>query len=123
MPDFGALTAVRGGTVSRPDAAAGGGKERFALRFRGFIRAPRPGVYVFYLHSDDGSKLAVAGREVVAIDGVHGMTEEGGEIALGAGWHEIEIVYFQSTGDLGLDLLWAGPGIKKGPVPAWSFGR
>jgi hypothetical protein len=123
LPDFGALTAVRGGTVSRPDAAAGGGKERFALRFRGLIRAPRPGVYVFYLHSDDGSKLSVAGREVVAIDGVHGMTEEGGEIALGAGWHEIEIVYFQSTGDLGLDLLWAGPGIKKGPVPAWSFGR
>ena len=123
LPDFGTLTAVRGGTVSRPDAAAGGGKEKYALRFRGFIRAPRPGVYVFYLNSDDGSKLSVAGREVVAIDGVHGMTEEGGEIALGTGWHEIEIVYFQSTGDFGLDLLWAGPGIKKGPVPAWSFGR
>jgi len=123
LPDVGTLTSVRGGTVSRPSAAAGGGQERFALRFRGCIRAPRPGVYVFYLNSDDGSKLSVAGREVVAIDGVHGMTEEGGEIALGAGWHEIEIVYFQSTGDLGLDLLWAGPGIKKGPVPAWSFGR
>ncbi len=123
LPDFGALTALRGGTVARPDAAAGGGKSRFALRFRGLIRAPRTGVYVFYLNSDDGSKLSVAGREVVAIDGVHGMTEEGAEIALAAGWHEIEIVYFQSTGDMGLDLIWSGPGIKKSPVPASFFRR
>jgi hypothetical protein len=123
LPDFGALTALRGGTVVRPDAAAGAGKARFALRFRGFIRAPRTGVYVFYLNSDDGSKLSVAGREVVAIDGVHGMTEEGAEIALAAGWHEIEIAYFQSTGDMGLDLIWSGPGIKKGPVPTSFFGR
>jgi hypothetical protein len=123
LPDFGALTAARSGTTARPDASLAGLETRFAMRFRGFVRVPRTGVYLFYISSDDGSKLTVAGRDLVAIDGVHGMTEEGAEIALEAGWHPVEIVYFQSTGDLGLDLAWSGPGIKKAPVPASAFGR
>ncbi|NLH76093.1 MAG: beta-galactosidase [Acidobacteria bacterium] len=123
LPDFGTLTAARTGTTARPDASLAGLETRFAMRFRGFVRVPREGVYIFYISSDDGSKLTLAGRELVAIDGVHGMTEEGAEIALGAGWHPFELVYFQSTGDMGLDLAWSGPGIKKGPVPASAFGH
>ena len=123
LPDFGTLTAVRTGTSARPDASLAGLETRFAMRFRGAVRVPRTGVYLFYISSDDGSKLTVAGRDLVAIDGVHGMTEESAEIALEAGWHPVEIVYFQSTGDLGLDLAWSGPGIKKAPVPASAFGH
>jgi hypothetical protein len=123
LPDFASLTAVRTGTASKPDVAAAKDKEEFALRFRGFVRVPRPGVYVFYLASDDGSRLSVAGRELIVNDGVHGLAEEHAEIALGAGWHPVEIVYFQGTGGLGLELSWRGPGIPKSPVPAYDFGR
>jgi len=123
LPDFSALTPARSGSSARPDAAAAGAKAKFALRFRGYVRAPRTGVYVFYLSSDDGSRLSVGGQALIDNDGNHGLSVEKGEIALAAGWHAVEIVYFQRNGDMGLDLSWRGPGIPKGPVPAYNFGR
>ncbi|HMA53596.1 MAG TPA: PA14 domain-containing protein, partial [Acidobacteriota bacterium] len=123
MPDFAAMTASKTGIAARPDAAAAGGKEAFALRFRGYVRAPRTGVYVFYLGSDDGSRLSVAGREIIVNDGIHGQAEEKAEIALTQGWHAIEVDYFQVDGDKVLDLSWRGPGFPKSQVPASVFGR
>jgi len=123
LPDFSALKAARTGTCVRPDISAANDKDDFALRFRGFVRIPETGVVVFYVNSDDGTKLSVAGKEIVVNDGVHGMTEEKAEIALEAGWHPFELLYFQGRGGLGLELSWQGPGIKKGPVPAGAFGR
>ncbi len=123
VPDFAAMTAARAGTAALPGAAAAGGKDDFALRFRGYVRAPRTGVYVFYLGSDDGSRLSVAGKQIIDNDGTHGMAEEKAEIALEAGWHPIEIDYFQVDGDKGLELAWRGPGFPKSRVPASSLGR
>jgi len=123
LPDFSAVKAARTGTCARPDLAAANDKEEFALRFNGLIRIPGTGVYVFYVNSDDGTKLFVAGKEIVANDGVHGMTEEKAEIALEAGWHAFELVYFQGGGGLGLEVSWRGPGFAKSPVPADAFGR
>jgi PA14 domain/Glycosyl hydrolases family 2, sugar binding domain/Chitobiase/beta-hexosaminidase C-terminal domain/Glycosyl hydrolases family 2, TIM barrel domain/Glycosyl hydrolases family 2 len=123
LPDFASLTAARTGTAGRPDAAAANDKDEFALRFKGAIRVPRTGVYIFYLASDDGSRLSIAGQEIIANDGVHGLTEEKAEIALASGWHPFELVYFQGTGDMGLDLAWSGPGMPKRPVPVGLFGH
>lgn len=123
LPDFGALTPSKTGTSARPDAAAAKTEEKFALRFQGYVRAPRTGVYVFYLASDDGSRLAIGGRPLIDNDGNHGLSVEKGEIALAAGWHVLELVYFQRDGDKGLDLSWSGPGFARTPVPASSFGR
>ncbi len=123
LPDFASLKAARTGVAARPDLAVAKDREEFALRFKGLIRAPETGVYVFYVSSDDGSKLAVAGKEIIVNDGVHGMTEEKAEVALEAGWHAFELVYFQGTGGLGLELAWRGPGFSKAPIPAEAFGR
>jgi hypothetical protein len=123
LPEFSALTSSRTGSSARPDAAAAKTKAKFALRFRGFVRAPRTGVYVFYLASDDGSRLSVDGQALIDNDGNHGLSLEKSEIALAAGWHAVEIVYFQRDGDMGLDLSWSGPGIPKSRVPAYDLGR
>jgi hypothetical protein len=123
IPDFAALKAARSGTAPRPDLAAAEDKEEFALRFKGYIRAPATGVYVFYVSSDDGSKLSVAGKEIIVNDGVHGMAEEKAEIALEGGWHPFELVYFQGTGGLGLEVSWRGPGFEKTTIPAGAFRR
>ncbi len=123
LPDFGALSAARTGMAPRPDLAAAKDKDEFALRFKGFVRIPETGVYVFNVSSDDGSKLSVAGKEIIVNDGVHGMTEEKAEIALEAGWHPFELVYFQGRGGLGLDVSWQGPGFERTPIPAGAFGR
>jgi hypothetical protein len=123
LPDFAALKAAKTGTAARPDFAVANSKEKFALRFKGFVRVPRTGIYVFYLSSDDGSKLSVAGQEIIVNDGVHGLAEERAEIALEAGWHALELTYFQGTGGLGLELAWRGPGFPKSQIPASYFRR
>ncbi len=123
LPDFAALTPSRTGTSARPDAEAAKTSEKFALRFRGFVRAPRTGVYVFYLGSDDGSRMAIDGLPLIDNDGNHGLSVEKGKIALAAGWHVLELVYFQRDGDKGLDLSWSGPDIAKTRVTAAMFGR
>jgi hypothetical protein len=123
LPDFSTLSPSRTGDVARPDPAVSKLTEKFALRFKGFIRIPRTGVYVFYLRSDDGSKLSVAGKVIIANDGVHGLTGEKSEMALEAGWHAFELEYFQGTGEFGLELLWQGPNMEKGPIASSAFGR
>jgi hypothetical protein len=123
LPDFAVLKAVRSGTAARPDIAAASDKDEFALKFRGDVRVPETGVYIFYVNSDDGSKLSVAGKEIIVNDGVHGMTEEKAEIALEGGWHPFELVYFQGRGGLGLEVSWRGPGFERTPIPAGAFGR
>ena len=124
LADIADLTAARTGTAPGPDLAAEGDrKDHFALRFRGSVRAPRTGVYVFYLGSDDGSRLSIAGRDLIVNDGAHSVSEEKGEIALAAGWHPIEITYFQVTGNRGLQLQWRGPGFPKSAVPGTMYGR
>ncbi|MCH8219403.1 MAG: hypothetical protein IH892_21835, partial [Planctomycetes bacterium] len=85
-------------------------RQNFALRFTGFIRLPRTQVYRFYIESDDGTRLTVGGKRVVDHDGVHGMTEASGEIALEAGWHPVELLYFQGVGGLGLEVEMEGTG-------------
>ena len=123
LPDFSTLKAARTGTGARPDLAAANDEDEFALKFRGYVRVPETGVYIFYVSSDDGSKLSVAGKEIIVNDGVHGMAEEKAEIALERGWHPFELVYFQGIGGLGLEVSWRGPGFEKTPIPADAFGR
>jgi hypothetical protein len=122
LPDFEILTPVRKGVAGAIDLeSAQGEKIDFGLRFTGYIRIPQTDVYVFSVNSDDGTRLRIGGKEVVLNDGVHGMTEIHGEIALEAGWHPIELIYFQGTGGLGLQITWEGPGFLAGPIPAQAL--
>ena len=93
-------------------------EENFALRFTGFIDAPKDGMYVFYTTSDDGSLLYVGDEIVVDNDGHHGAEEKCGAVALGKGLHEFTVHYAQGGGDRRLDVNWEGPGVKKGAIPA-----
>ncbi|NUQ50825.1 MAG: hypothetical protein HUU27_13030, partial [Phycisphaerae bacterium] len=91
--------------------------ERFGLRFRGLLRAPKDGVYRLHLRSDDGSRLYVGDELVVDNDGLHVAEERTGVIALAAGLHPITVSYFQRTGEVDLGLAWTPPGEPKAPVP------
>ncbi|MCB9899281.1 MAG: alpha-L-fucosidase [Planctomycetes bacterium] len=103
------------------DPSAAPRAEDVGLRFSGVLTVPRDGVFRFTLASDDGSRLRVAGETVVDLDGLHGMSVKSGEIALRAGWHEIEVDWFNASGGAGLALSWSGPGVAAGPVPAEAF--
>jgi len=83
----------------------------FGYVFTGFLKVPRDGDYTFTLDSDDGSRLAIAGRTVIEHDGIHG---EGhprtATVPLSAGRLPVRLDYFQGKHGQGLTVSWAGPG-------------
>ena len=109
---------VRKGTASTIDATPRTRETNFGLRFRGYIDCPREGVYTFSTSSDDGSSLRIGDVLVVDNDGLHGSREVSGQIALAAGRHAIEVLFFQRGGDIELGVAWEGPGISPAPIPA-----
>ncbi len=90
--------------------------EQAALRYTGHVLVPRDGLYTFSCGSDDGSRLRIHGELVVDNDGLHGMRERSGKVALRAGHHPIEITWFNAGGPATLDVRWSGPSVGRGAV-------
>lgn len=118
LPDFSALKPIFSKTVNAINLKPAPRQEDFALKFEGFIKVPANGVYTFYVNSDDGSKLLGDDQLIVSNDGLHGMREEYGKIALKAGFHKIAIEFFQKKGGLGLEVYFKYADIKKQQIPA-----
>jgi hexosaminidase len=78
--------------------------EDFGVRWQGLLRVPADGVYEFALESDDGSVLRIGGNTVIDHDGPHGARTAMGAVALAAGHHRFELLYFQGEGDRTLGL-------------------
>lgn len=93
-------------------------EDGFGLRFTGNIVIPKAGKYTFYTASDDGSRLYLGDKQIVNNDGKHGMVEKSGSVNLTAGSHPIVVTYFDNGGGDGLQVQWAGPGIRKQSIPA-----
>jgi hypothetical protein len=122
LPAFDSLVPKRTSVTSVIGLASAPRRENFGLRFRGLVRIPATGVYGFSLSSDDGSRLAIDGQLVVAHDGIHGMSERSGWVALSAGLHFFELAYFQGCCGIGLTLEVQAPLGARGPLPSgWLF--
>ena len=90
----------------------------FGLRFDGFIKVPKDGLYTFYLKSNDGSRLFIDGSELIENDANHGAVEEPGNISLKAGLHKIMVKYFNCGGGKALNVNWSGPNLEKHEIQA-----
>ena len=121
LPDFGALEPVRTGLADSPALPFPCNRTTYAFVFSGFVDAPRDGVYTFSTRSDGYSALTVAGEEVVRNGGSDPVRERCGYIALKAGPHPMEIVYFTREGCTGLEVAWSGPGFGRLEIPASAF--
>ena len=73
--------------------------------FNGFLEVPNEDVYNFTVSSNDGSRLIIDDNLIVENDGWHGAYEKEGSIALRAGLHKIELLYFQSGGEKSLKVF------------------
>jgi len=114
LPDFDAAPAAVTRAVTaafEPDARPR--EDRFACRFRGYVRVPTDGVYRFFLRSDDGSRLWLGDTLVIDNDGLHSSHEEAGWVALAAGLHPLTVAVFERTGGFELDVGWEGPGLSR----------
>ncbi len=78
----------------------------YALRFLGYFYANIPGTYTFCLNSDDGSFMYIGDVLLIKNDGLHGPTIRTGVINLKAGYHKIDIQYFQKQGGSFLQFLY-----------------
>ncbi len=117
LPDFSAIKLVKKGMIANFSFAPRNRGEHFGFLYSGFVRVPVDGVYTFFTDSDDGSRLYIGDELVVDNDGLHGMLEKKGSIALAAGVHPIRVIYFNKTGGNGLNVSYQGSGIEKMPIP------
>ena len=117
LPDFDALTPVRTAVAERIAIGSRDRDDRFGFRFTGCVRVERDGLYAFQIASNDGSRLRIGDALLVDNDGQHGVQEVAGIVALKAGYHPIEVVYFESGGTERLHVTWEGPGFDKTAIP------
>ncbi len=89
----------------------------YGFQYRALLKIDKGGPYVFALTSDDGSTLWIDGKHVIDNDGSHGSNTEEARMELEAGYHRIEVKYFQKTQGQGLGVVWQGPSIEESAVP------
>ena len=125
MPDFAALEpfavsvaeVVGFDDANWPESVRRRGDD-FMCRLTGFVRIPTAGRYTFYVTSDDGSELVVAGETLTSDVTPHSARETSGSADLSAGWHPLLLNYYENSRNAVLSLGWSGPGFGKEPVPA-----
>jgi len=105
-------TAGRGLSVSPAVTSA---TDYFAIRYSFDFLAPG-GEVMFFLNSDDGSRLYVDGEVVIFNDGLHGARTLSTKLNLSSGWHAIRLDYFEKTGSAILDLQYQTDGMAV-PLP------
>lgn len=125
LPDFTALSPYFSGlmpAINHPSTggnfATSGRADNVGAVFTGWIEVPVSGTWTFFLNSDDGSRLKIGATTVVNNDGLHGMVEVSGAIALAAGRHAFRVEFFERGGGAGLIASWQGPGVAKTVIPA-----
>jgi hypothetical protein len=115
MPAFQALTPAFSNNLkteinfrNADDFGKYGFTTRFALTLNGFIDIPYEGQWLFFIESDDGSKLFIDGNLVIENDGLHGMVEKSSSVRLTKGKHVLRVEFSQWDWGGGLILRWWG---------------
>ena len=105
-PDFSKQKIVKTGVAWKLDVPAMGKprKDNFAVQLEGYIKIPKDGIYRLILNSDDGSRLNLAGKNVIDNDGPHPAQDMSRMLRLSKGFIPIQIDYFEATGDSALSL-------------------
>ena len=93
----------------------------FSIRWTGVLRVPKDGKYTIYTESDDGSRVFIAGKQIVDNNGLHAMDEKSGEVELKAGDVEIKIEFFENDGAAGCMVSWSAEGLEKQGIPATAL--
>lgn len=65
-----------------------------AMKYHGFLKIEKEGIYTFTLGSDDGSMFYINNEVVVDNDGAHGPVTLAGQKALSVGYHPFVLYYF-----------------------------
>ncbi len=94
----------------------------FGVRFSGIVRIPNDGTYTFSLRSDDGSRLTLAGFQLIDLSEVGVAQASQVTVKLVKGDYPFELLYFDGGGNR--ELLWEveSAGFRRRSVPTeWLF--
>ena len=119
LPDFDALTPVESGFAASFSLTQALREDNFGFRYQGRIEIEQAGEYVFFLTSDDGSRLFINDQLVIDHDGIHAPTEEVGTLFLAAGQHDLRVEYFEADGGNSLSVEIAGDNTQRQSVAAF----
>jgi len=122
LPDFSQLKPHRAGAVPdrKLDIKLEGMSEHFGVRWEGKVEVKDQGFYLFFLASDDGSRLSVDGKAIIEHDGVHPSSDvRTGRVRLAPGLHEVRVDYFEQAGQEEIYLAWAGQKFSETPLSKW----
>lgn len=108
---------VKSGTLNNFSLSPAVVRDSMAFEYKTYLKIPERGVYRFYTYSDDGSKLYLDGEVVVDNDGSHSMKRADGKIALEAGFHELELLYFENYMGEFLEVGLSGRNIREDVIP------
>ncbi len=117
LPDFSQDKPIKTGTIRDFLFIPRNQDENFGFVYEGYVWIPETNVYSFSTISDDGSCLWIENQLVVNNDGLHGMVEKSGNIALAKGYHKIRLAYFERTGSDNLTVTIKSPTLSKQPLP------
>jgi cytochrome c2 len=121
LPDFDKLKPLATGMAAGFDLGLARRANDMAMKFEGFLKVERDGEYRFHVTSDDGSKLYVAGKLVVANDGIHPPTTQSGTTTLTRGAHRFVATVFNAGGGVELDIDIEGPGLGRQPASPFIY--
>ncbi|MBN1594106.1 MAG: hypothetical protein JW941_12755, partial [Candidatus Coatesbacteria bacterium] len=80
-----------------------------SIRWDGYVQIPDTGEYSFFLTSDDGSRLYLDSVLVIDNWGDHAMATKNCSATLTAGYHRIQVEYYDSGGGAMVLLEWRPP--------------
>ena len=92
-------------------------EDHFGIVFKGLMKIEKEGVYFFTVDSDDGAKIWLDGQLLWNLDRPGGGSKEIW-IELGAGYHRLEVQYFETFGGDWIDLGLKGQDIDVTNLPA-----
>ena len=118
IPNFSELVPKKEGILNNFDFSPRIEVEHFGFEYTGYVKVPKDDVYAFFTDSDDGSSLYINDKLIVDNDGLHGLTQKRGIIALAAGYHKIRVCYFEKTGGDDLKVYIEGKKMKKRLIPS-----
>ena len=95
--------------------------ENFGFVYEGFLNVLKEGDYTFFLDSDDGSRLTIAGKKLLEKDMGGGQGNEmHGIVHLARGRIPFRLDYFEGAPPFGLNFAWGGPGFVRRPLSPLS---
>ncbi|MEP7231867.1 MAG: neuraminidase-like domain-containing protein [Ginsengibacter sp.] len=90
----------------------------FSVKWTGSLYVPATGEVTFYVHCTDGVRVTIAGQKVIDEWKTQPEVQYDATIKLDGGeFYEIEVSYFNSTGNALVALSWNSPSISPAVLP------